>query len=232
MRGAGRLLFTPAEDALLGLGLTRFGPHGLEQIRHHFLPTKTVSQLSNRKKNLASKRARPNPIKVTISTLQAQHTHTHAPSRYLEKQQRIIQGRKSAFLSGGNRAIETGGGYTWPTMEDHSGALLSPAEPNRPEEGLAGPEGLAAPPRSTQNKQAAHHSDNPHRAPRGSEGNHNHYNHHNNHNANYHYHKQHNETIEIEYFLLRTRTHNNNHTHWGNPRERGIREGGYHRYRR
>ena len=56
--------FTPAEDRLLAIGLEKFGTRGFNDIQKHILPTKSITQLFNRYKNMSSSRAINNPLKV------------------------------------------------------------------------------------------------------------------------------------------------------------------------
>ncbi|KFM27069.1 Myb-like protein O [Auxenochlorella protothecoides] len=58
-----QMIFSPAEDELLALGILRFG-YDWERIVAELLPNKTPSQLFHRKKNQTTGSARPNSIKV------------------------------------------------------------------------------------------------------------------------------------------------------------------------
>lgn len=58
--------FSPVEDRLLLAGLKRFGFGNWEIIRAKFLPTRTSNQLALRYKNLNSRRAPDNPVKVSF----------------------------------------------------------------------------------------------------------------------------------------------------------------------
>ncbi|KAI3433354.1 hypothetical protein D9Q98_003172 [Chlorella vulgaris] len=63
-----QLLFTPAEDELLALGLHRFA-YDWPRIRSELLPTKTVTQLKNRRKNRCAGNAPDNCIKDAVRAI-------------------------------------------------------------------------------------------------------------------------------------------------------------------
>ncbi|KAL4853586.1 Ankyrin repeat [Chlorella vulgaris] len=63
-----QLLFTPAEDELLALGLRRFA-YDWPRIRSELLPTKTVTQLKNRRKNRCAGNAPDNCIKDAVRAI-------------------------------------------------------------------------------------------------------------------------------------------------------------------
>ncbi|KAL6776707.1 DIV39 [Auxenochlorella protothecoides x Auxenochlorella symbiontica] len=63
-----QMIFSPAEDELLALGILRFG-YDWERIVAELLPTKTPSQLFHRKKNQTTSSARPNSIKEAVATI-------------------------------------------------------------------------------------------------------------------------------------------------------------------
>jgi hypothetical protein len=52
------------EDTLLLIGLRKFGLGSWEAINSNLIPSKTAKQIQNRYKNLSSRRASKNPIKV------------------------------------------------------------------------------------------------------------------------------------------------------------------------
>jgi hypothetical protein len=52
------------EDNLLLIGLRKFGLGSWEAIHSNLIPSKTVKQIQNRYKNLSSRRASKNPVKV------------------------------------------------------------------------------------------------------------------------------------------------------------------------
>eukprot|EP00898_Chlorokybus_atmophyticus_P006924 jgi/Chlat1/7232/Chrsp57S06763 len=58
-----RMLFTPAEDRLLALGIERFGADW-RKIAQHFFPSKTEHQVAARQKNLCSSRAGDNVVRA------------------------------------------------------------------------------------------------------------------------------------------------------------------------
>lgn len=62
--------FSLVEDRLLLVGLKRYGFGNWEIIRAKFLPTRTSNQLALRYKNLNSRRAPDNPIKVSGGNFQ------------------------------------------------------------------------------------------------------------------------------------------------------------------
>lgn len=56
--------FTPADDALLLIGLTKFGSKNLQAIQSFFLMHKSIDEIRNRFKNLTRFKSPRNPIKV------------------------------------------------------------------------------------------------------------------------------------------------------------------------
>jgi hypothetical protein len=68
-RGRRNDSFLKCEDALLLMGLKKFGLANWEMIQAQFLPTRTTRQIMVRFKNLSARRAPTNPIKDFVNTL-------------------------------------------------------------------------------------------------------------------------------------------------------------------